>query len=125
MTQKYIYEQDPGHGWLGVPVAELVTLGCAGGVSDYSYWDSARAIVWLEEDCDIAHFLRAKLRTELAAAREFVPIDRSPEQQRRAVFEKFFTEHVQDKHVEQTRIRSLPSYRVVRDVYALQSRRAV
>ena len=34
---KYIMESDPGHGWLGVPRAELAELGIESKISGYSY----------------------------------------------------------------------------------------
>ena len=54
----YIFYNDPGHGWLQVPVSELVQLGIADKISGYSYLHKDKA--YLEEDCDAAVFLRAK-----------------------------------------------------------------
>ena len=34
---KYTFYEDPGHGWLKVPMTELVDLGVAGTISSYSY----------------------------------------------------------------------------------------
>lgn len=54
---------DPGHGWLEVPVSELVRLGIAKKISRYSYKKGAMA--YLEEDSDAGVYLAA-----LAAAGE-------------------------------------------------------
>jgi len=55
---RYVYEQDPGHGWLEVPLSELSRLGIAGSISAYSYRNGAFA--YLEEDLDMRVFLAAK-----------------------------------------------------------------
>jgi hypothetical protein len=57
---------DPGHGWLEVPVSELVRLGIAKKISRYSYKKGAMA--YLEEDSDAGVYLAA-----LAAAGESRP----------------------------------------------------
>jgi hypothetical protein len=54
----YRFIEDPGHGWLEVPKAELVELGIAGQISPYSYhWGE---MAYLEEDGDLAVFMKAK-----------------------------------------------------------------
>lgn len=54
----YSMFNDPGHGWLAVSFAELQALGIAEKITHYSY---RRAdIVYLEEDCDLTTFIRAK-----------------------------------------------------------------
>ena len=52
MTTKYQYFQDPGHGWIAVPLTELKALGISEQISSYSY--IMGATVYLEEDCDAA-----------------------------------------------------------------------
>lgn len=54
----YTYFTDPGHGWLRVKHAELRALGIANKISPYSYMKGD--YVYLEEDCDMATFMRAK-----------------------------------------------------------------
>lgn len=54
----YRFFSDPGHGWLEVPKKELAELGIAEKISAYSY--QSRQMAYLEEDCDLAVFLRAK-----------------------------------------------------------------
>ncbi len=55
----YTYYMDPGHGWLEVPMAEIVSLGIDEKISRYSYRDGDRA--YLEEDCDLTMFAAAKM----------------------------------------------------------------
>lgn len=50
---KIEYFQDPGHGWLCVPLTIVQSWGIR--PSRFSYLDSAN--VYLEEDCDAALFL--------------------------------------------------------------------
>ena len=54
----YTFWEDPGHGWLGVPASELLELGIAGEITPYSYLKAGMA--YLEEDCDLSTFIRAK-----------------------------------------------------------------
>jgi len=54
---RYTLHEDPGHGWLEVPIRELAALGIEDKITGYSfiYGESA----FLEEDCDLATFIRA------------------------------------------------------------------
>jgi hypothetical protein len=54
----YRFIEEPGHGWLEVPKAELVALGIAGQISPYSYQKGELA--YLEEDSDLSKFAKAK-----------------------------------------------------------------
>jgi methyl coenzyme M reductase subunit C-like uncharacterized protein (methanogenesis marker protein 7) len=49
---------DPSHGWLKVPVTELERLGIQNQISRYSY--IRKGMAYLEEDCDMAKFIRAR-----------------------------------------------------------------
>lgn len=53
----YRFFEDPGHGWLEVSRAEVVASGAR--ISNYSYYDPATDMAYLEEDCDAAAFLKA------------------------------------------------------------------
>ena len=53
MRQKYDYIQDPGHGWLKVPLADLPA---SFHPTPYSFKDSTYA--YLEEGCDYSAFMR-------------------------------------------------------------------
>ena len=57
---KYRFIEDPGHGWLEVPLVELVDLGILNKISGFSYRSRDWRLVYLEEDCDFATFARAK-----------------------------------------------------------------
>ena len=65
-TYKYI--QDPGHGWVRVPLAEIRELGLV--PSHYSYMD--REWVYLEEDCDAPAWMRAREAAGRPVAREML-----------------------------------------------------
>ena len=51
------FHEDPGHGWLEVPMALLTELGIADEISSYSYMKGNMA--FLEEDMDASTLLRA------------------------------------------------------------------
>lgn len=60
MSKPYTYIQDPGHGWLKVPLAELQDLGLMDLISGHS--SRGETVAYLEEDCDMGLFLAAKHR---------------------------------------------------------------
>jgi hypothetical protein len=49
---------DPGHGWLRVPLTEIVALGLETQISLYSYIQGQYA--YLEEDCDCPLYLTTR-----------------------------------------------------------------
>ena len=49
--------EDPGHGWLRVPLYLVAWLKVGGEISSYSYKDEEFA--YLEEDCDFGVFYKA------------------------------------------------------------------
>jgi hypothetical protein len=55
---EYDFFEDPAHGWLKVPKAELERLGIAGKISGFSYMSKDNA--YLEEDSDATMFINAK-----------------------------------------------------------------
>ena len=70
MKTKFHYVQDPGHGWLKVPVAELTRLGIQNNISSHSFIRDAMA--YLEEDQDMKVFLEAReQRNEPVVLQEF------------------------------------------------------
>ncbi len=99
---KYIFEQDPGHGWIGVPLAELIELGIDTKISHYSYFDSDKGIVWLEEDSDASKWFRAR------AVQDGFFSKYLPDYQRWV--QKFGDENLEEVTVEHTDIRNLPSF---------------
>jgi len=54
--QTYRYIQDPGHGWIEVPLDELENI--AYKISRYSYMNPKTGKAYLEEDCDAAIFIK-------------------------------------------------------------------
>ncbi len=91
----YTEINDPGHGWIGVPLSELVELGIADKVTSFSYQDGN--LIWLEEDCDMStwlHALAEKQGSDPAAVYRDMIDSRS------------ITSH----NVEQTYIRDLPAF---------------
>jgi hypothetical protein len=55
---KFQFYTDPGHGWLRVPYSELERLDIADKITSYSYTKGDN--VFLEEDCDMSTFMKAK-----------------------------------------------------------------
>jgi hypothetical protein len=56
-NKTYIFYEDPGHGWVAVPMDHLIALGVADKITSYSYLLGNMA--FLEEDCDLPTFVRA------------------------------------------------------------------
>jgi hypothetical protein len=57
MNKTLTFHADPAHGWLEVTREDLDALNIAHKISRYSYASGTK--VFLEEDCDATHFLRA------------------------------------------------------------------
>lgn len=55
---KYTFFADPGHGWLKVPIIELINLKLAHLITSFSFHRGS--FVYLEEDCDLTTFELAK-----------------------------------------------------------------
>lgn len=56
-TRTFTYHEDPGHGWIEVPMQELYALGIAAKITPYSYRNGDTA--FLEEDDDADTLLKA------------------------------------------------------------------
>jgi hypothetical protein len=56
---KYIFYSDAGHGWLKVPVVELIKLDLCQKITGCSYLSPSGKWAYLEEDCDLTTFLLA------------------------------------------------------------------
>lgn len=52
--------EDPGHAWLEVPTKELAQLGIADKISSFSFQSRDKKFSYLEEDCDLSIFAKAK-----------------------------------------------------------------
>jgi len=101
----YTFEHDPGHGWLGVQINELLELNVAHKISNYSYWDVASETVWLEEDCDLTRFANAKAAKETASDDK----DTQHDWLVNVLFERMVSDHYHDDN----RIRNLTHFDLV------------
>ncbi len=59
MSKKFRFIEDPGHGWLEVPMVVLEQLGIKDAISSCSYESVNGKLAYLEEDCDYATFIAA------------------------------------------------------------------
>ena len=57
MNKTLTFHTDPAHGWLEVTRADIEALNIAQKISRCSYQKDDR--IFLEEDCDAAHYFRA------------------------------------------------------------------
>lgn len=57
MEKTYKFHCDGGHGWLEVPIREILTHKITDKISSYSYLDIDKQVVYLEEDCDAGVFM--------------------------------------------------------------------
>lgn len=57
MKNTFKYYQDPGHGWVGVKVDLLRTLGIVAQISECSYMNQRGTMAYLEEDRDGSLFV--------------------------------------------------------------------
>jgi len=57
---KYTFYEDPGHGWLRVPITRLVAAGVDELITSCSYYDRMH-YAYLEEDCDLVTFAIAEI----------------------------------------------------------------
>lgn len=56
MTLSFTYYQDPGHGWLRVPMSLIKKIGIESKISSYSFISGKSS--YLEEDDDACIFLQ-------------------------------------------------------------------
>ena len=61
---KLDFYEDPGHGWLAVPLELLDRLGILDRITTYS--DMRGRFAYLEEDCDLDRFMTAARAAGLA-----------------------------------------------------------
>ena len=50
---------DAAHGWLEVSYEDLINLNIQNKISNFSYIDSSRKLIYLEEDCDMTLFMKS------------------------------------------------------------------
>jgi len=54
--KQFRFIEDPGHGWLEVPMDIVDMVGATPLISKYSYRSDETGMAYLEEDCDYACF---------------------------------------------------------------------
>lgn len=57
MNVTYDFISDPGHGWLKVPMMDLLVSGILNKITCFSYY--TKDFAYLEEDCDAPTFIKA------------------------------------------------------------------
>ncbi|MDR7926427.1 zincin-like metallopeptidase domain-containing protein [Acidithiobacillus thiooxidans] len=57
--KRYTFTADPGHGWLVVPIRDIVDLGIAQDITPFSYLSPRGSKAYLEEDVDAPRFVAA------------------------------------------------------------------
>lgn len=62
MRQGYNFYHDPGHGWLEVPLSEILELGIADKITVFSYLNGHMA--YLEEDQDAPLFIAKRMEAD-------------------------------------------------------------
>ena len=62
MQKVFNFFQDPGHGWVKVPIKILEELGIEKKISTYSYYRNGNA--YLEEDGDLSLFMSRMRETK-------------------------------------------------------------
>ena len=60
-STELIFIQDPGHGWLKVPLPEIESMNIGKSISGYSYRDTQFA--YLEEDLDYSVYMEVRRAT--------------------------------------------------------------
>lgn len=58
LSEQLTFISDPGHGWLKVPIGELVPLGIENQITSSSFLNGG--FVYLEEDQDAGAYLEAR-----------------------------------------------------------------
>lgn len=94
-----IFYQDPGHGWLKVPMKYIKELSIENDISSYSY--KLGEFVYLEEDSDVSAFINALFK------KTGLPEEDKPR------FMNEFKNKVKTQHTNNySKIRSYPHYKV-------------
>jgi len=93
---KYRKIDDPGHGWLEVPLKEVLDSGA--DISYFSYFNGGNNMVYLEEDLDMFNFLKA---SKGITKKSVVPEGESKWE---------YNVQIEEVHQENTFVRGLPSF---------------
>ena len=59
LDKVFTKHEDAGHGWLEVTFEDLIDLDIQNKISNFSYIDSNKNLIYLEEDVDMVLFLKS------------------------------------------------------------------
>ena len=59
MDKVFTKFEDAGHGWLAVSYEDLINLDIQDRISNFSYIDSNKNLIYLEEDVDMTLFMKS------------------------------------------------------------------
>ena len=59
LDKVFTKHDDAGHGWLEVSIEDLIDLNIQDKISNFSYIDSIKKLIYLEEDVDMVLFLKS------------------------------------------------------------------
>ena len=59
MDKVFTKYDDAAHGWLEVSYEDLINLNIQNKISNFSYIDSNKNLIYLEEDCDMTLFMKS------------------------------------------------------------------
>lgn len=68
----YQFFADEGHGWMRVPIKEILDLGIGAHISNFSFMDDD--YVYLEEDCDAGFFIKTKEKLDEKVDLDFIEV---------------------------------------------------
>ena len=59
LDKVFTKHDDGAHGWLEVTYDDLIDLNIQSKISNFSYIDSNKKLIYLEEDCDMTSFMKS------------------------------------------------------------------
>ena len=59
LDKVFTKHDDAGHGWLEVSIEDLIDLNIQDKISNFSYIDSIKKLIYLEEDVDMTLFMKS------------------------------------------------------------------
>jgi len=59
LDKVFTKHDDAAHGWLEVSIEDLIDLNIQDKISDFSYIDSIKKLIYLEEDVDMTLFMKS------------------------------------------------------------------
>jgi len=89
------FHSDPGHGWLEVPLSELIDLEIHKEITGFSYFDPKTKTCFLEEDCDAGTYFESLKSRGV-----------------KLIFDEVYSD-------DDSFVRSLPSYETIRPLFGV------